>query len=113
MPPGPPQPGFPLMTRLRLAWAPGLIVLSAGLAPAATASGQDLPTSDLPQELRLLQGMRERGYYDLALEYLEDLRKRPDAPADLKEVIDYEEGRALLDEASRMGDLDRRAAQLD
>src|SRR5262249_58910741 len=48
---------------------------------------------------------KNHGMYDLALEYLNQLRTDPALPADLKTGLDYEEGRTLIDEAARSGDL--------
>jgi len=45
---------------------------------------------------RFLNGLRERGYYDLALEYLDRMRTSPQCPEDLKEQIDYETGVTLV-----------------
>jgi hypothetical protein len=95
----------------RFPWAFVLIALLVGQGPAPGQEGSASTEKD--QALRFLQGLRDRGYYDLSLEYLETLRKAADTPADLKEVLDYEEGRSLLDESSRMADLERRATQLD
>jgi tetratricopeptide (TPR) repeat protein len=60
-----------------------------------------------------VQGLRERGYFDLAVEYLEQLRKSPETPPELRAVIDYEIGKSLLEEASRSADLERRRVQFD
>lgn len=95
----------------RFPWAFVLIALLVGQGPTLGQEGSASTEKD--QALRFLQGLRDRGYYDLSLEYLETLRKAADTPADLKEVLDYEEGRSLLDESSRMADLERRATQLD
>jgi len=62
---------------------------------------------------KFLQGLRDRGYFDLASDYLESVRNLPDTPADFKVVIDYELGRLLLDEAAKTGDLIRRKDLLD
>lgn len=55
---------------------------------------------------RFLNGLRERGYYDMALEYLTRIAGSPQCPADLKEQIDYERGVTLID-ASRGAGLAR------
>src|SRR4051794_29974842 len=89
-----------------------LLVALAALAAPARAQDDDAPAGVRP-ELRYLQGLHDRGYYDLALAYLETLRQAPDTPDDLKQVLDYEEGRTLLEEASHMNDLERRAEGLD
>ena len=49
-----------------------------------------------------------RGLHDLALEFIDQLRADPAMPAELKVTLDYQEGRMLIDEASRTGDLARR-----
>ncbi len=53
---------------------------------------------------RFLQELKDHGFHDLALEYLNQLRADPTLPADFKAVLDYEEGRTLIDEAIRTGD---------
>ena len=45
---------------------------------------------------RFLEGLRERGYYDMALEYLTRIEGSPQCPEDLKEQIDYERGVTLI-----------------
>ena len=89
-----------------------LAATSALVALALTASvsrAEDDPRT----AAKFLQGLRDRGYYDLAAEYLEALRGQPGTPADLATVIDYELGRILVDEASRSGDLVRRKELLE
>jgi tetratricopeptide (TPR) repeat protein len=54
---------------------------------------------------RFLQELKNHGFHDLALEYLNQLREDPGLPPDLKVVLDYEEGRTLIDEAARSSDL--------
>jgi outer membrane protein assembly factor BamD (BamD/ComL family) len=76
--------------------------------------GADDPiASNTETVLRFVQGLRERGYYDLTLEYLEQLRQMPEAPADLKGIIDYEMGRSLLEQAARVADLEVQLQQLE
>jgi cellulose synthase operon protein C len=82
--------------------------LGAGFT-AATARGDE----DARNAAEFIQGLRERGYYELATDYLEQVRKQPDAPAELVLTADYEVGRMLLDEASKTGDLARRRDLLD
>ncbi|WP_435006374.1 tetratricopeptide repeat protein [Tundrisphaera lichenicola] len=60
-----------------------------------------------------VQGLRERGYYDLALEYLDQLRQAPDTPDDLKRTIDFEEGRTLIESATHASDPDASKEKLD
>ena len=60
-----------------------------------------------------LTALRERGLYDLALDFIDRLRDDPETPADLKAILDYEQGRTLIDEAARLGDLARRRELLE
>ena len=60
-----------------------------------------------------VQALRDRGYYDLALQYLEGLRKDPDAPADLKRTLDFQEGRTLIEEATHASDPDLSKVKLE
>lgn len=91
---------------LALAWA-GMAAFSA----AAIAA--DEMSAEARQALKFVAGLRERGYHDLALEYLESLRKSPDTPADLKVTLDYHEGRGLLEEATVANDVEKKTALLD
>ena len=67
------------------------VLLIAGLAvgwfAAAPGSGRAAEEAQ-----KFLDGLRERGYYDMAIDYLEQLRDAADCPDDLKQVIDYEMG---------------------
>jgi tetratricopeptide (TPR) repeat protein len=60
-----------------------------------------------------LRGLREHGYYDMALEYLEQMRSSPLAPADFKESILYETGATLVAAAAKQRDVPTRLKQLD
>ncbi|HUT93568.1 MAG TPA: hypothetical protein VMY37_29155 [Thermoguttaceae bacterium] len=60
---------------------------------------------------RFLEGLRERGYYDMALDYLTRIEVSPQCPEDLKEQIDYERGVTLI-AASRVAGA-AREQQLD
>ncbi len=44
----------------------------------------------------MLDGLRQRGFYDTALVYLEQMKADPNAPEAIKEVLDYEIGITLL-----------------
>jgi len=91
-----------------------LVVLAGGVARAQNKSkAKDKDAVAAGPEMRFLQGLRERGYNDLALEYLDALRKDPSVSPELKVVLDYEEGRGILDEATRLGDLDRKLVEFD
>src|SRR5262245_20135852 len=86
------------MHRRGLTPAALLVATLAALAPAR--ADEDMRTA-----AQYLQGLRDRGYFDLADQYLEMLRKAPGAPESVKETIDYEQGRILLDEAAQTHDL--------
>ncbi len=60
-----------------------------------------------------LEGLRERGYYDTALEYLDQMEKSPLAPAQFKETVLYEKGVTLVNGARYQRDLGIREKQLD
>ncbi|MGE3819521.1 MAG: hypothetical protein AB7I30_08800, partial [Isosphaeraceae bacterium] len=90
-----------------LLWT-GVVLATIGTEPSPTTAAEDPRTAST-----FLQGLRDRGYFDLAAEYLERLRAESATPPELSEVIDYELGRTYLDEASRTGDLVRRRDLLD
>src|SRR5262249_31434717 len=69
-----------------------------GLAPVRAAE-------DPRTVARFLQELKDHGFHDLALEYINQLRGDAAVPADFKVGLDYEEGRTLIDEAARTGDL--------
>ena len=60
-----------------------------------------------------VQGLRERGYYDLTLQYLDQIRKDPETPAEIKKTIEYEEGRTLIEEATHSNDPEVSKGKLD
>ena len=72
-----------------------------------------LADDDLRTSLKFVQGLRERGYYDLAGEYLDNLAKTANLPDDMKPIVEYELGKNLLESASSTGDLERRKELLD
>jgi tetratricopeptide (TPR) repeat protein len=86
----------------------------ATLVPLLGLLGRSLPAGEDPRTaLRFLQELRDRGFHDLALEFIDRLRADPDLPADLKVVLDYQDGRTQIDEASKTGDLVRRRELLE
>jgi hypothetical protein len=85
---------------------------------AATFWGGVLPTAGpqaAAEELHepFLDGLRERGYYDFALYYLDKLDERTDLPAEIKQVISYQRAITLLDGASAIDNPELRDDQLD
>ncbi len=82
------------------------IVLSAGLAE--TRAGDDPRV--IPD---FVQGLRDKGYYDVALQYLDRLRSDPSTPAEIKATLEYEEGKTLIEEATKSRDPDVSKAKLE
>ncbi|HRX79664.1 MAG TPA: hypothetical protein P5307_11420 [Pirellulaceae bacterium] len=60
-----------------------------------------------------LNGLRERGLHDVALDYLEMMENSPLAPADLKEIILYEKGVTLIEGSRAQRDQALREAVLN
>jgi tetratricopeptide (TPR) repeat protein len=71
------------------------------------ASGADPPVE------KMLGGLRESRYYDLAIPYLEQMREHPDCPAAFKDRIDYEIGVTLLEAADATETVSQRETTLD
>jgi len=59
-----------------------------------------------------LEGLRERGYHDMALAYLDQMRTSPRCPEDFKEVIDYETGVTLVSLSRQPGPVETRLEHL-
>ncbi|MBV8558223.1 MAG: hypothetical protein JO116_22015, partial [Planctomycetaceae bacterium] len=87
-----------------------LAAVSAGtlvwLAPAR--ADEDSRTA-----LRFVQALREHKLFDVATDYLEQLRQERGTPNDVRALIDYEAGRIRLDEADATVDLGRRKELLE
>ena len=93
------------MTRRALSMALALMALGA----TAPARADDDPRF----AMGFVQGLRERGYYDLALDYLGELRASKQTPPEVRARLDYEEGRALVDAATHGSDPEIAKRQLD
>ncbi|WP_157732094.1 hypothetical protein [Thermogutta terrifontis] len=76
-----------LLRRICLALVIGLMV--GGKASEALSQESDI-------HRRFLEALKLRGYFDTAVEYLDMLAGDPSCPPELKEMIDYEAGKALL-----------------
>lgn len=59
-----------------------------------------------------LEGLRERGYYDMAIEYLEQMKTSPIAPVEFRETLLYELGTTLIQSSRDQRDIKIRQAQL-
>ncbi len=60
-----------------------------------------------------VEGLRDRGYYDIALMYLDQQEQRGNLPAELKELLPYERAQTLLASARDLNNLDAQRQQLD
>jgi tetratricopeptide (TPR) repeat protein len=82
------------------------IVPAAGFAClVAFVGGPTRAAEDSRTVSRFVQELKNHGFHDIALEYLNQLRGDPALPNDFKSILDYEEGRTLIDEASKSNDL--------
>lgn len=90
------------MRRMKRTW-----LLAGGLCVAAATSPAIAPAAEPAREF--LEKLRERGYYDTALEYLDTVQNNPA----IKPTLQYEKGTTLI-EASRVSrDAAIREKQLD
>ena len=60
-----------------------------------------------------LAGLRDRGYHDYAIFYLQELEKKPNLSKEIKDLIPYEKAMTYLDAASRGSRPQERNKQLD
>lgn len=88
-----------------------VVFVAAGVVRAEDSNGGAVES--VQASVKFVNGLRERGYYDLAIDYLEDLRKAKETPGALRDMIDLEEGRAYLEDAARATDPDRQTVQFD
>ncbi len=84
-----------------------IVSLACWLNFVTIASGADPPAE------KLLEGLRRRSYYDMAILYLEQMRANPDCPAELKDIVDYEIGVTLLEAADSTETVSARETNLD
>lgn len=66
------------------------------------------PLSAAEQSDDFLAGLRERGLYELALDYLAQMETSPLATADFRERIPYHRGVTLIAQARQIADVDQR-----
>ena len=76
------------------------LVLGHAIHVASAPAGEDPRTA-----MAFLEQLKEHGLHDLALEYLNVLRADPALSDQLKVILDYQEGKILIDEAAKSGDL--------
>ncbi len=63
--------------------------------------------------LEFIEGLRHRGYYDTALQYLSEVEADQTLPKEVREVLPYERGQTLLDHARTLKNLNDQRKQLD
>lgn len=85
--------------KYRWAW----VLVAALPATALSAS----PFSEMAQ------GLRERGYYDYALLYLDQLASKSDLPAEVRQEIPYEKAMVLLENSRAVRSPEKQAELLD
>lgn len=66
--------------------------------------GLAAPVSAAEPARAFLDGLRARGYHDIALEYLQSLQTSSLAPADLKAALEFERGVTLIEASRSQGD---------
>lgn len=94
------------MIRIRLR-AVAMLLLVATLLPCGQIGMAAAPAQ------QFLQGLRDRGYYDVAIQYLDHLAKDQAAPSELRETIKLEKALTLLASSRRESDNDARERMLD
>ncbi|MBC8874983.1 MAG: hypothetical protein H8E44_36640, partial [Planctomycetes bacterium] len=67
-----------------------------GCAILSFASVFSAPAQAKEPAREFLQGLRERGYYDMAVEYLESMKTSRLAPGEMKGIPSYEPGAPLI-----------------
>jgi hypothetical protein len=85
-------------------WA-GAIAWLTVLASATSPGGEPAR--------QFLQGLRDRGYYDSAVEYLNQMKTSKLAPVDLREAMLYELATVLIEASRQQRDIVLREKQLD
>ncbi|MEX2176675.1 MAG: hypothetical protein WD872_20075 [Pirellulaceae bacterium] len=79
----------------------------AGLAVLANAAPAVEPAQ------AFLDGLRSRGYFDVAIDYLESAQNNPHVPVQFKQTLLYEKGLTLVEGANQQRDSALRETQLD
>ncbi|NQT37464.1 MAG: hypothetical protein HQ581_08250 [Planctomycetes bacterium] len=74
-----------------------LQVLIAGMVVMGTLGAR--PAEAVERASDFLDGLRKQGYFDMAIDYLEQMRTSPLAPPEFKKTIDYEAGITLVAES--------------
>jgi hypothetical protein len=89
--------------KCRFGW---VSVLLLSLIAVRSASGAE-------PYLRFVQKLRDRGYYDTAITYLEELETRKNLPAEIREVLPYEKAITMIQGSRRLRSPDLQAKELE
>ncbi|MFV1963933.1 MAG: hypothetical protein ACC628_00810 [Pirellulaceae bacterium] len=77
------------------------------------ASASGLQVKAVEPARKFLDGLRARGYYDVALDYLDRVGTSPLAPVELREMLLYEKGVTLVQSSRTQRDMAIRESRLD
>jgi len=86
---------------VKLRW----IVAAGAVMWLAAAAAPVRADEDSRTVLPFLQALRDHGLHDRALDYIEVLRTDTALPSNIKDLLDFEQGRTLIDEAAKSSDL--------
>ncbi|MEZ6046381.1 MAG: hypothetical protein R3C11_12595 [Planctomycetaceae bacterium] len=87
------------------------LILCWGLLLFNSFHPAPLPAAE--QTLQFLEGLRERNYFDTALFYIDQQRKRSDLPPDLAAHLEYERAALLLESSSLIRNPESRQQRLN
>jgi cellulose synthase operon protein C len=91
------------MSRRAVNWS---WVVPAGAVMCLAAAAAPVRADEDPRTVpHFLQALRDHGLHDKALEYIELLRTDTALPGNIKDLLDFEQGRTLIDEAAKSSDL--------
>ncbi|MEQ8787474.1 MAG: hypothetical protein RIC55_14315 [Pirellulaceae bacterium] len=93
---------------MKFRWTLALLIgcLSLAVCPTRRATAVE-PAREF------LQALREAGYYDMALEYLDSIEGNTLVPPSFREVVDFEKGLTLIEASRQQRDTQLREKQLD
>ena len=62
--------------------------------------------------LEFVQGLRDQGYYDFALLYLDQISAKDSTPAEIKEIVPFEKAKTLMDSSKSIRSAEKQIEQL-
>ncbi len=81
------------------------MILAAIVAGLAADDRRAVAGEDSRTAIRFMEHLRDGGLHQLARDFIHELRTDPGMPAKIKDLLDYEEARTLIDEAAKSNDL--------